>query len=231
MILGRVKAETLETGFAKRRQNVSELDDFLVPILERVYRIGKTPILVGGGHNNAYPLIKAFNKVTSEKLDVINLDAHADFRNLEGRHSGNSFSYAWKENCLKSYTVLGLHRPYNSDKMLEEMSKEGIHFTFFEDYLDEKIDLFSDTNRFLDQVHGKSFGIELDMDAIAFMPSSAYTPSGWSVNEARKWLRKLSKNNVPAYINLTEGACELGTTSDTILGKTLAYFVYDLINK
>jgi hypothetical protein len=31
-------------------------------------------------------------------------------------------------------------------------------------------------------------------------------------------------------LNLTEGACELDTWSDSILGKSLAYLVYDLIN-
>jgi formiminoglutamase len=231
MILGRVKAETMETGFAKRRQNVAELDAFMVVILEKVYNSGKIPILVGGGHNNAYPLMNAYFQSKKNKIDVINLDAHADFRILEGRHSGNPFSYAMHDGFLNSYTVLGLHKPYNCDDMLQDMQNRGVNFTFFEDYLDGDADLISDTHAFLTRMGDTHFGIELDLDAIAMMPSSAYTASGWSVNEARTWLRKLSKDRVPAYINLTEGACELGTLSDSILGKTLAYFVYDLINK
>lgn len=231
MVLGRVKAETLETGFAKRRQNVAELDAFLVDILEKVYGANKTPIIVGGGHNNAYALMRAYFQHKNKKIDVINLDAHADFRILEGRHSGNPFSYAMNEGYLNSYTVLGLHKPYNCDEMLQDMQNRGVNFTFFEDYLDGDADLISDTHAFLSRIGGRHFGIELDLDSIAMMPASAYTSSGWSVNEARTWLRKLSKNRVPAYINLTEGACDLGTLSDQILGKTLAYFVYDLINK
>lgn len=231
MMLGRVKAETLETGYTKRRQNVEELDDFLVDILEKIYRAGKTPIIVGGGHNNAYPLIKAYYLAFNKKIDVINLDAHADFRILEGRHSGNSFSYAKRDGFLDSYTVYGLHKAFNCEAMLQDMQNQGVDFTFFEDYLDDERTLKADTEAYLNRIENKPFGIELDLDSIAMMPSSAYTASGWSVNEARTWLRKLSKNRVPAYINLTEGACELGTWSDAILGKTLAYFVYDLINK
>ncbi len=229
MMLGRVKAETLETGYAKRRQNVAELDDFLVEILILVYKAGKTPIIVGGGHNNAYPLMKAYYLANQRKVDVINLDAHADFRLLEGRHSGNSFSYAMNDGFLDTYTIFGLHRAYNGQGMLEEMKKHGVRFTFFEEYLDGTKDLRSDVEELLKNYTNRPLGVELDLDAIAMMPSSAYSPSGWSVDQARTWLRQVTKNKVPAYLNLTEGACELGTPSDAILGKTLAYMVHDVI--
>lgn len=231
MILGRVKAETLESGFAKRRKNVEELDAFLIEILEKIYAAGKTPILVGGGHNNAYPLIAAYSKVFNRSLDVVNLDAHADFRPLEGRHSGNSFSYAKNENSLGDYTVHGLHKAYNSELMLQEMERNDVNYTVFEDYLCGQRNLLEDALNFAQKNEHHAFGIELDMDAIAFMPSSAYTSSGWTVNDALGWLKMLSRNNKPAYLNLTEGACELNTWSDSILGKALAYMVYDLLSK
>lgn len=231
MILGRVKAETLEIGFAKRRQNVEELDNFMVDILRKVFDSNKIPIVVGGGHNNAYPLMKAYFLSKGRPIQVINLDAHADFRLLEGRHSGNSFSYAIHDGYLEHYTVLGLHKPYISAGMLDEMKKYNVHHTFFEDYLDGSASLKEDSHAFEHRVSGNEFGVELDLDSIAMMPSSAYTASGWSVNEARSWLRSISKNKNAVYFNLTEGACELGTMSDSILGKTLAYFVYDLLNK
>lgn len=230
MILGRVKAETLESGFAKRRQNVEELDAFLIDILSKVYASGKIPILVGGGHNNAYPLIAAFSKTDGVPLNVINLDAHADFRPLEGRHSGNSFSYAKHEKYLNSYTIHGLHKAYNSEMMLQEMERNNVHFTVFGDYIDGLRNLREDAHNFAKANTNSVFGIELDMDSIALMPSSAYTSSGWTVNDARAWLRALTKLNKPAYLNLTEGACELNTWSDSILGKALAYLVYDLLS-
>jgi formiminoglutamase len=231
MMLGRVKAETLETGFAKRRQNVAELDAYLKEILIKVYKAGKIPILVGGGHNNAYPLIAAYYEAKAQTLDVLNLDAHADFRPLEGRHSGNAFSYAMHEKMINSYTIHGLHSAYCNEEMLEELDKNKVEYTLFEQYLDGQRKLSDDAIEFARKHNNEAFGIELDMDAIAFMPSSAYTPSGWSVSEARLWIRNLTKHQTPAYLNLTEGSCELNTWSDAILGKTLAFFVYDLIAK
>jgi len=230
MILGRSKAETLETGFAKRRQNVAELDEHLIEIIEKIYRFNKIPIVVGGGHNNAYPLIAAYHKTRGKKIQVINLDAHADFRLLEGRHSGNSFSYAMHDGFMDNYTVHGLHKAYNSEMMLQDMEKNEVSFTIFEDYIDEQRNLNDDARKYA-QNAVQPFGIELDMDSIAFMPSSAYTPSGWTVNEARGWLRNLTANAKPAYLNLTEGACELNMSSDSILGKSLAYLIFDLINR
>lgn len=231
MILGRVKAETMETGYEKRRKNVEELDAFLIEIITQIYQHNKIPILVGGGHNNAYPLIASYAKVKSMPLQVINLDAHADFRALEGRHSGNSFSYAMQENYLSKYTIHGLHKAYNSESMLSNMEQNNVQFTVFEDYLDGERDLRQDALDFTLSCGSEVFGIELDMDSIAMMPSSAYTSSGWTVSDARSWLRALTHKQKPAYLNLTEGACELHTWSDAILGKALAYLVFDLINK
>jgi formiminoglutamase len=230
MILGRVKAETLETGYAKRRQNVEELDRFTMHILEQIYAHNKIPIIVGGGHNNAYSLIAAYSKVYAKPLNVINLDAHADFRPLEGRHSGNSFSYAKHENHLNNYTIHGLHKAYNSESMLTEMEKNGVVYTVFEDYIDATRNLQEDAQQYALQNNTEPFGIDLDMDSIAMMPASAYTSSGWTVNDARSWLRTLTAKQKPAYLNLTEGACELHTWSDSILGKALAYLVYDILN-
>jgi formiminoglutamase len=39
-------------------------------------------------------------------VNAINFDAHSDFRILEGRHSGNGFSYAYEEAFLKKYFIL-----------------------------------------------------------------------------------------------------------------------------
>jgi formiminoglutamase len=79
MILGRVKAETMESGYAKRRENVAELDAFLIDILQKVYHYNKIPVLVGGGHNNAYPLIAAYAKSKQSLKDKgVNLSAGYD---------------------------------------------------------------------------------------------------------------------------------------------------------
>jgi arginase family enzyme len=38
-------------------------------------------------------------------VNAINFDAHSDFRILEGRHSGNGFSYAYEEGFQKYFIL------------------------------------------------------------------------------------------------------------------------------
>ena len=208
------------------RNTVEQLDHLLEEVLQVVFSSGGIPIVIGGGHNNAYPIIKAYSHVNQKKIDVLNIDPHADFRKLEGRHSGNSFSYAMQEGALGKYTVLGLHQSYNSESMLQDLEKNGVDFTFFEDYIDDKEVFYSDLSKFED----KQIGLEIDMDTIKQMPSSAYTPSGFSVEEIRRALRFLANSSKVVYLHLPEAAPQ-NEREATFVGKVITYLVTDFIKK
>ena len=208
------------------RNTVEHLDLLLEEVLQVVFSSGGIPIVIGGGHNNAYPIIKAYSHVNQKKIDVLNIDPHADFRKLEGRHSGNSFSYAMQEGALGKYTVLGLHQSYNSESMLQDLEKNGVDFTFFEDYIDDKELFYRDLFKFED----KQFGLEIDMDTIKQMPSSAYTPSGFSVEEIRRALRFLANSSKVVYLHLPEAAPQ-NEREATFVGKVITYLVTDFIKK
>jgi formiminoglutamase len=208
------------------RNTVEQLDHLLEEVLQVVFSSGGIPIVIGGGHNNAYPIIKAYSHVNQKKIDVLNIDPHADFRKLEGRHSGNSFSYAMQEGALGKYTVLGLHQSYNSESMLQDLEKQGVDFTFFEDYIDDKELFYRDLFKFED----KQFGLEIDMDTIKQMPSSAYTPSGFSVEEIRRALRFLANSSKVVYLHLPEAAPQ-NEREATFVGKVITYLVTDFIKK
>ena len=208
------------------RNTVEHLDLLLEEVLQVVFSSGGIPIVIGGGHNNAYPIIKAYSHVNHKKIDVLNIDPHADFRKLEGRHSGNSFSYAMQEGALGKYTVLGLHQSYNSESMLQDLEKNGVDFTFFEDYIDDKELFYRDLFKFED----KQFGLEIDMDTIKQMPSSAYTPSGFSVEEIRRALRFLANSSKVVYLHLPEAAPQ-NEREATFVGKVITYLVTDFIKK
>lgn len=208
------------------RNTVEHLDLLLEEVLQVVFSAGGIPIVIGGGHNNAYPIIKAYSHVNQKKIDVLNIDPHADFRKLEGRHSGNSFSYAMQEGYLGKYTVLGLHQSYNSESMLQDLEKNGVDFTFFEDYIDDKEGFYRDLFKFEE----KQFGLEIDMDTIKQMPSSAYTPSGFSVEEIRRALRFLANSSKVVYLHLPEAAPQ-NEREATFVGKVITYLVTDFIKK
>ena len=228
LLMGEVRVNLVIDELGALRKGVEELDDLLVSLLVPIYERGLVPILVGGGHNNAYSLIKACSLVQGAAINVVNCDPHADFRPLEGRHSGNSFSYAMQEGWLANYAVLGLHQQFNSQSMLERLVEKECYVTFFEEYLTGERDFIVDIEDVLRQISDVSLGVELDMDAIIDMPSSAFTPSGFSLEEARKYVIKCAKSKKAAYLHLPEAAPK-NEHEEAIVGKALAYLVSDFV--
>jgi formiminoglutamase len=65
------------------------------------------------------------------------------------------------------------------------------------------------------------------MDSIAYMPSSALSPSGWTLDQVRKFTHLFVKTQKQvAYLNLTEAA-PVSETDTLIVGKALSYLVRD----
>lgn len=210
---------------------ITELDLLVEEVLKPYIHQGLIPIVIGGGHNNAYPIIKTISEAANKAIDVINLDPHADCRALEGRHSGNSFSYAKENGYINHYSVLGLHKNYNSTFILDYLEYNNFYYTFFDDYILNPSQFDMDlTKTFLSISKERKFGIELDLDAIAFTPSSAFTPSGFNSLEARKYIKTLSKHSNCCYLHLPEAA-PTNETEEKITGKLIAYLVADFIQE
>lgn len=208
---------------------VNELDEFVLTVLTQYVHQNQIPVVIGGGHNNALPLIRWAN-LSQKKIEVVNMDAHADCRALEGRHSGNSFSFAINEGILHKYNVFGLHRPYLNGVSHQFLLDHSANFTFYEDYLDGKQGLNDDLKHLISSLPIDSLlGIDIDMDCIADMPSSAISPSGWHLDEVRSALRKLAQSKLPiSYLHLTEAA-PITELEQKKVGKALAYLVRDFI--
>jgi len=228
-LIGSIRQNTKFQTEEKARLHIEELDEMVFQILTPYLSENIIPIIIGGGHNNAFPIIKAFSKKFESKVDVINLDPHADCRALEGRHSGNPFSYAKHGGFLNKYSVLGLHKAYNSEFILNYLDDNEFDYTFFDDYILDTNLFKKDIERTVSNLHRSDYvGIELDLDSIQFMPSSAFTPSGISLENARYYLKKMSQLNC-CYLHLPEGAPK-DENGEKIIGKALAYLVWDFIN-
>jgi formiminoglutamase len=227
-VLGRISPKSIPEG--DLFEMVEELDGFLVDILNTHLKLNQIPIVIGGGHNNAYPLIRFSSERLHESIEVVNLDAHADYRPLEGRHSGNPFSYAYKHEFLRKYYVLGLHQRYNSQQIIDDLKRDGHYFTFNESYVLGERNYFDDFKTLYDTISQSDeyTGIELDLDAIERMPSSAYSPVGISIKIARQFISQMAKQKKVAYLHLPEGAPS-NELEVRIVGKTLAYLVTDFI--
>lgn len=214
------------------RSLVSQIDDAVYPIIQKIVAAGKIPIVIGGGHNNAYPLLKGAFRGKDSTINTINLDAHSDYRKIEGRHSGNGFRYAMADGYLKNYSLVGLHRNYNSEAVLADMAADPhIRFSFFEDiFLNQTLSFDEALSNALRHTAGAPVGIELDFDCIEGILSSAMSPCGISTLHARNYIVQAAQRADIAYLHLTEGATELDNgLKSSLAAKLAAYFVTDFL--
>lgn len=228
--LGKINSICSFSNVNEAKDQVSELDEFIVELVAQIVGSEKIPIVIGGGHNNAFPLIQAISHYYTN-LSVINMDAHADCRALEGRHSGNSFSYGFEKGYLSQYGVFGLNKAYLNQTMIDYFKEKSISFGYFDNYSLEISSFKQDITNFLNSLKpNEKLGIELDLDCIANFPSSAMNPIGFSISDARNYLALCSKHPNVAYYHLTEAAI-IESGDERIVGKTLAQLVYDILTE
>jgi len=110
------------------RNLCERLDHLVLKVITPILTAGFELVVVGGGHNNAYPLLTALAHHHQRRVGAVNFDPHADFRLREGRHSGNGFSYAYVEGALSHYHVMGLHEAKNSQTSLTQLSEAGFRY-------------------------------------------------------------------------------------------------------
>lgn len=222
--------ESSRISIKKARKLVNKIDKEVTYIIQQIVAAGKIPVIIGGGHNNAYGNIKGTSLALKKPINAINFDAHSDFRPEEGRHSGNGFSYAYAEGFLKNYFIFGLQRNYTSDNLFKALKKlKLVKFATFEDIeVTNKIEFKEALEYGLNHVGEIPFGIELDCDAIENIPSSAMTPSGFSVNQARRFVSYFGKQKNARYLHICEASPNKET--ETQVGKLITYLIADFIN-
>jgi formiminoglutamase len=221
------------------RHAVNQVDEAVEPLIKLLIQCDKIPIVIGGGHNNAYPLIKASakalyktGKIPLASINCINLDAHADFRPLEGRHSGNAFSYAEEDGYLQKYCVVGIHENYLTQNIwMDVVNNPFIDFITYEDiFIHEKRDFLTAIAHATTFTEDTYTGIEVDLDCVQNILSSAMSPSGVEPVHARQFVSYAAADTKTAYLHICEGAAQLtdGRSSETT-GKLISYLVSDFL--
>jgi formiminoglutamase len=211
------------------RQKTKEIDAIVYPVIQQIVNAGKIPIVIGGGHNNAAPIIAGTAIALKQPINVVNIDAHADLRNTnEGRHSGNAFSFAMQQGHLNEYRIFGLHQNYiNKDFPAYLKAHPNIKVFYVEELLQSSVPISQSWTTFIEDLPAPC-GLEIDLDSISNVLSSAITPSGLPLNDVRKLLLTASKNY--SYLHICEGAVSLADgRSDAGTGKTIAYLMTDFI--
>ncbi len=221
------------------RHAVNTIDEEVEHLIKLITQYKKIPVVIGGGHNNSYGCIKGAAKglhkagiIPLAQINAINLDAHADFRPAEGRHSGNGFRYADEDGYLDKYCVIGLHENYIPQNCwIDIVNDPFIDVITFEDiFIHEKrtfIQAIAHSTAFTEDTY---CGIELDLDVIEDTLSSASTPVGISPMHARQYINFAASDLKVAYLHICEGATKLSDgRTDESTGKLISYLVSDFI--
>lgn len=202
-------AEQHESDLTALRNLCCEIDTRVHALLLKLFEAQLIPIVIGGGHNNAYPIIKACSEAEQLPLAVANLDPHSDFRATEGRHSGNPFRYAAKERFLSRYMVLGLHEQKNNQDALDALREHDFRWISIQDsHWSRKLNFdqcLEDCARYL--MHsGLPIGVELDVDCLTNMPASAITATGMPYEDALYYVTEMAMLPKVKYLHLAEAA-------------------------
>lgn len=232
-------ASTDDERIEAYRHAVNIIDEQVENLVKIITSVKKLPIIIGGGHNNAYPAMKGASKglykaevIPLAQINCVNLDAHADYRPMEGRHSGNPFRYAEEDGYLGKYCVIGIHENYLQQNVWIDM----VNNPFIDCITYEDIFILEKRNFIQAVAHATGFteetytGVELDLDSIQAVLSSASSPSGVSVLNARQFMSFVATDSKVAYVHISEGATKLADGSlDASTGKLISYLVSDFI--
>ena len=221
------------------RHAVISIDEEVESLTKLIVSHDKIPIVIGGGHNNAYPLIKGSAKglhqaqrIELPQINCINLDAHTDYRPSEGRHSGNGFRYAEEDGFMQKYCVLGIHENYLPQNIwMDIVNNPFIDMITYEDiFIHEKQSFRQAVSHAIRFTNDNYTGIELDLDAIENVLSSAGTPCGLDTVLVRQYVNLCAAHCKACYFHICEGATKLinGNTNE-LTGKLISYLVSDFV--
>ncbi len=232
-------AHDFDERLAAYRHAVNTIDDEVEQMIHIITQNKKIPIVIGGGHNNSYPCIKGAAKgfykagvIPIAQINAINLDAHADFRPMEGRHSGNGFSYAEADGYLEKYFVVGLHENYLPQNVwLDMVNNPFIDCITYEDiFVHEKRTFLQAVGYATTFTDDTLCGIELDLDVVENALSSASSPVGITTNHARQYISFAAADSKTAYLHISEGAVQLSDgRMNGSTGKLISYLVSDFV--
>jgi formiminoglutamase len=198
------------------------------PVIQQIVQAGKIPIVIGGGHNNVFPILKGCSLACKQTINAINVDAHTDFRPTEGRHSGNGFRYAYNAGYLKKYALLGLHLAYNNEQILDELNEnpDFLPIIFEDIFLRKKESWQEAKRRAIDFVKTGRFGVELDVDSLENLLSSAWSSVGLTSDESLNYLYNCGKEPQVCYLHITEAVYKRSDGMENVLiGKFINYMV------
>ena len=166
----------IECGNIRPAATVLETQHALAAVVERVVRAGAVPIILGGGHDQAFGLFFGIARASGNAPACVNFDAHLDLRPIPARgpNSGTPFTQAW-EWCKEKraqfrYAALGVQRLGNTAQLFTRAEQAGATLVDADGFALDMIDVVMDAvNDAIDEAE-IALSIDLDVFAAAFAP-------------------------------------------------------------
>ena len=131
-----------------------------------------------------------------------------------------------EEGYLIKYFALGIHENYIPDGILKEVNENAdVDFITYEDiFIRQRKTWAASIARSwkICRRQTRYTGIELDLDSIEYLPSSAATPCGITSREALQYVAHMAGHFEVAYLHICEG---IASNENALVGKLIGYLV------
>lgn len=193
-------------------QNMEATSRLLQSKIEILLNYGFFPIVLGGGHETAYPHFSACRRFadTDESVGILNFDAHFDLRTYEhGPHSGSSFlqilNDARDQNFEFLYLPVGIRPESNLKSMFDTMREAEQNYITLEEVqagLSQSIQSISD---FVSRVDRLYVTIDMDCFPAAYAPGvSAAAPDGLLPGQLKAMLLPVFRSEKVLSLDIVE---------------------------
>lgn len=156
---------------------VLETQEALAVAIEKIVRAGAMPVILGGGHDQAFGHFLGVARAIGSAPACINFDAHLDLRPIpvEGPNSGTAFTQVW-DWCKASsapfrYIALGVQRLANTSFLFTRAEQACATLVDADGFAIDTIDVVMDAiNDGVDEAE-ICLSVDLDVFAAGFAPA------------------------------------------------------------
>jgi len=182
--------KVFDFGDVKAAKTLEETHDILEEAVEALISSGIIPVVLGGGHDIAYPDFVGFSK-GKQTVGVINIDAHLDYRKLNPkRNSGTAFRQMLDHvnsplNAM-NFVEVGIQSFANSHEHYSELIERGATVFSLRDVREDGITKVLDLAYELATTSTDSLYVSFDIDAVHSSDApgvSAPLPTGLTAEE------------------------------------------------
>jgi formimidoylglutamase len=173
-VIGKEKSPStvpmFDFGDVKSGKTLEETHDTLAEVVHALVTAGIVPIVLGGGHDIAYPNFLGFSK-GKKSVGVINIDTHLDYRKpIPKRNSGTSFRQMLDHHMsplnAMNLVEIGIQSFANTEDHYSELIERGATIFSLRDVRSDGITKILDLSYELATASADSLYISFDLDAV-----------------------------------------------------------------